>query len=518
MRLQITIITIITLLLFSGRVISQPANFNKVWVQGTGVSYTTKFTATGTVNNFLDTFLTPAFMEGNSNICDSNGNLLLCSDGFQVYDKNVNVLDGGNVLVPQQMFNYNGYEFSLISQSSIFLPMANRKYYFITPTASDNEINTYWNNPNSGRALFDLLLYNVIDMNANSGAGKVTRRMVPLLQNVELSKSQMMACRHGDGKAWWLLKQAHDTNMVYKFLFTQDSVYGPFVQGFAAPHFTKWDILGQSVFSKDGTKYATICSGIGGTEKVFVADFDRCSGDLRNPKVYAVPPQKYLYDTTQYDLTNGAAFSPNGRFLYINGYDYVLQMDLQAGNPDTTWVKVAGADTTFNVFQEYSAMYLGHDDKLYIGNFNATGAEMSLINNPDNKGVGCGFCPKCLRFPIYYYNGQPFAGISTPPCMPNYALGKDPARTCFAMGIDQQEKQETYFTVYPNPAQDYLSIETNQPANMVFTLTDITGKSLLQQPVTNGARVDITGIPSGLYLYRVNVEGISRVTGKITKN
>jgi hypothetical protein len=54
---------------------------------------------------------------------------------------------------------------------------------------------------------------------------------------------------------------------------------------------------------------------------------------------------------------------------------------------------------------------------MYIGNWNGLGKAMSVINNPDVKGVGCGFCPKCFQFPKI--------GAGNPPCMPNYALGAD---------------------------------------------------------------------------------------------
>ncbi len=72
-------------------------------------------------------------------------------------------------------------------------------------------------------------------MNANGGAGKVTQRMVPLMQNANLRKTQMMACRHGNGKDWWLLKQEGGNADEHTFLFTQDSVYDKGVQLFNNP-------------------------------------------------------------------------------------------------------------------------------------------------------------------------------------------------------------------------------------------------------------------------------------------
>jgi hypothetical protein len=111
--------------------------------------------------------------------------------------------------------------------------MDSNKYYFVTPAFSDSRYVDCNANIN---CYFDLLYYNVIDMNANGGAGKVTERMKPLLVNANLRKTQMMACRHGNGKDWWLLKNEGDNADMHTFLFTQDSVYDKGVQAFAQPN------------------------------------------------------------------------------------------------------------------------------------------------------------------------------------------------------------------------------------------------------------------------------------------
>lgn len=75
------------------------------------------------------------------------------------------------------------------------------------------------------------------------------------------------------------------------------------------------------------------------------------------------------------------------------------------------------------------------------------------------------------------------------------------------------------FSVFPNPAQDYLHVRTNvQSENMMFTLFDITGKLLIQQYVNNDAMLDISGISPGLYLYRLFINGVSLQAGKFVKN
>ena len=43
--------------------------FDKVWVQGGGVSFTSTFNGTNVTNAYLDTLFSPYFVAGNSNIC-----------------------------------------------------------------------------------------------------------------------------------------------------------------------------------------------------------------------------------------------------------------------------------------------------------------------------------------------------------------------------------------------------------------------------------------------------------------
>ncbi len=177
-------------LLISSRAIAQPGsqNFDKVWVQGESIIYTTTFNGTIQPSNQLIKGGVPLwFAHGNSNICDSAGDLLIVSDGYNLYNKNLDTIEGGSKLVPDLLYKrYGG--FSTISQTSIILPFGNGKYRLITPTVSNDSFYYNWQQVGNG-ALFDLLLYDEIEMNANGGVGKVTKRMVPLLEHVRLSKT-----------------------------------------------------------------------------------------------------------------------------------------------------------------------------------------------------------------------------------------------------------------------------------------------------------------------------------------
>jgi hypothetical protein len=61
-------------------------------------------------------------------------------------------------------------------------------------------------------------------------------------------------------------------------------------------------------------------------------------------------------------------------------------------------------------------------------------------------------------------------------------------------------------SVYPNPVEGILSIETAPPAdNAFYQLFDAGGKELMQQSlIAPLSRLDLTQLPSGVYLLRLN--------------
>jgi hypothetical protein len=460
------------------------------WITGSGGQRVIFKNGTITTNN--NHFIFSYFDSGNSNICDTDGNLILASDGFTIYDSLGNVIDGGDTLVPKQFF-IKEYGRSIFSQSSIFLPIDSGKYYFITPTQSDVGYSSCYVNITG--CYFDLLLYNIIDMNANGGAGKVVKRMQPLMENIRLSQTQMMACRHANGKDWWLLKQGADSNNVYKFLFTKDSIYNYGRQEFASPNWAYDDQRGQSMFSQDGTQYASTTRG-NFDGQVFIANFDRCTGMLSNPKTISIPwaSKNNPNDTAQIDrTTKGLAFSPNGKLLYVATDYNMWQYDLQA----ETLYKVASLDTSWQRFVRYTVIYLGPDDKLYIGNDAGISKQMSRIDNPDVKGAGCNFCPRCLRLDTLSSTQGNFSA-GTPPCMPNYSLG---AKPCWPLDTPVVNVGSE-MVVYPNPSSAKFQIKCKNPKSKK-ELYNAIGQLIIS---TKENEIDVSALPKGLYFIKCEDE------------
>ncbi|HMT34989.1 MAG TPA: hypothetical protein PKC41_03970, partial [Chitinophagaceae bacterium] len=302
-----------------------------------------------------------SFLTSASNICDSaTGQLLMLSQGMVLYDTSGNIIENGDTLVPSKMYNHNGYPSGWCTQGSLILPKgSNGLYYIFTPAITDSNYD-YYVVGNQNKVPFDLLQYHIVDMNANGGMGKLIQKNMSLLTNVEMAKVGMMACKHANGYDWWLLKQALDTNMVYTFLVTKDTVLLDTIQGFAEPHFGYYDLWGQSCFSNDGSKYAFATGGGYLNNKgahLFITDFDRCYGILSNIKEIYVPydssltPNDIIFGPYSDSLITGVCFSPNDSFLYVSRRYNLYQFDINQQDTSLSWKLIQhGPDTLYSIF------------------------------------------------------------------------------------------------------------------------------------------------------------------------
>jgi hypothetical protein len=88
------------------------------------------------------------FGHGCSNICDSNGQIKLMSNGYNVIDKNKNFVDGLDSIGGRLFMDKND-GFSAYCQYSIFLPFEDNIYYFVNNSVSDTYWSWYINNTNT---------------------------------------------------------------------------------------------------------------------------------------------------------------------------------------------------------------------------------------------------------------------------------------------------------------------------------------------------------------------------------
>jgi hypothetical protein len=116
---------------------------------------------------------------------------------------------------------------------------------------------------------------------------------------------------------------------------------------------------------------------------------------------------------------------------------------------------------------------------------------MSRIDNPDAKGAGCNFCPRCLRLDSLGI----YAIATTPPCMPNYSLG---AQICWPESTKDIENNKNKLEVYPNPSSTSLFIKTESKEQR--ELFNSIGQLLF---TTKENEIDVRKYSKGVYYLKV---------------
>ena len=452
------------------------AQYDAQWLVGcnptTIMDFRTDSLKLDTLQGFTPTFLTVA------NICDEAGNLLYYTNGIYIEDRNGDTLQNGTGISPCSYTDAwvgNGLD---IPQAALFIPKpGSNRYYYLFHFSNDT-----FNNSRPGTIYFSL-----IDKEGNNGLGTVVSKNNPIVENVILRGGGMTACKHANGRDYWLIMGASDTNMFYKFLITPDSILGPYMQ-LIGPSFPLPYDIAYSNFSKDGSKYVT-CTA---EALVLAVDFDRCSGEFSGPKT--------IYNETstnpdQQSLTGavGVEFSSNGSFLYVSANIYLNQYNLASSNIQDS-VELYKADSLDHA--QMGFLELAPNGKIYCSTWNGGYYYLHEINYPDQLGINCDFVRA----------GQPTLSLSSfnLPNMINYNFGPLIGSGCDTIntGIGPNTIANS-LRVIPNPADKYAYVEIGAQGNYSFQLLNETGQLIDKRETRQVDVFNTETLSAGVYFIKV---------------
>lgn len=199
---------------------------NNLWLMGGGytgspppyVPANMDFTS-GVLNISIDTNRTMDFDETNGEICDKNGNLLFYSNGIFIANAANDTMINGDSLNPSSFTTEwaNANLGLTIPQANLVIPFSadSNKYYLFHGTIDDY--------PGTYCAFY--LYYSIIDMSGDSSRGIVIEKNHILL-NDNLVPGRLTACKHANGRDWWIITHQYNTNLYYKYLVTPSGIQG----------------------------------------------------------------------------------------------------------------------------------------------------------------------------------------------------------------------------------------------------------------------------------------------------
>ncbi len=369
---------------------------------------------------------------GDLNTCysDSIGDLVALFNGYWVGDKKGKKMKGGDSIRYENEPNLFGYSDSDIPQGGMFLPW---------PDHPDSLLLFYVSQGNAGTPEFVELAslhlqYALIKLSGNNGLGEVTIKRHVVLQDT-IQYGRLSACKHANGRDWWVMINKRNSNHWYRYLLDPDGVKLLGQQEIGLPMI---DGFGQAVFSPDGRYYAAY-NGISITEGAYldVYDFNRCNGLFENHR------QLFFNLGT----IAGVAISPNSRYLYLSKETKLFQYDLQAPDLAASELLIGVYDgfisTSYTIF--YQAQ-LAPDAKIYICCLGSTKV-MHVIHSPDEAGTACQFEQHGILLPVY--NDQSLTSS------PYFRLGPLDGSPCDTLGLDNHPKA---WYRYQQDSLDFLSV------------------------------------------------------------
>lgn len=343
----------------------------------------------------------------------------------------------GDTINPGEIWQeYNDYYLGAAGARTIPAPgMPNHYYLFHVATYYDTD----------GPVILPLspLYYSLIDMNANNGKGKVIRKNKVLSDK---SLTDMALVKHGNGRDWWLTVGVYNEPTQLVWLIDPAGIHGPFEQNIG-PAFPELEGLCNSLFSPDGATYIRDDC----TNGMRIFDFDRCSGQFSNLRMINLPP----------GLNGGVYFSPNGRYLYVNSFDYIGSMDLQKPDPATSWDTLAYFDGFASPYLPFSTgFFVGQiepDNKIWWATTNGT-QHLHIMHRPNFPGLSADFEQHGIVLPK--------TNDGTMCRFPNYRLGRLLNSPC-----------DTLSNPAPPPGfQDYPYLPKDQDITGYKTLSPVKGE------------------------------------------
>jgi len=344
-------------------------------------------------------------------------------------------------------------------------------------------------------------------MSLDGGLGGIVPGKKDLIAYYDtLIYGRLTAVKHGNGRDWWVIDHKSNTNIYNKLLVTPDTMI-LYQQQIGRPHVFE-QVVQQAVFSPQGDKFvigitidASYIDSVWTypTNIIDMYDFDRCTGQLSNVKFIEVPDNVYV--------ATGCGFSANGRWLYVNTNKDIYQYDTWSSNINATRTVVATWDTTTVPKTLYYFQLLGPDGKIYLTNYHSA-ALLHVIDNPDAQGTACSLIQGGLQLPVLNTFVLPNAV--------NYSLGSVAGSACDTLlSVTISEIERISISVYPNPAASQLTLQYSPPKTTgLATVYNVLGEAVQQltlPPGTTRQQVNITHLPAGLYLIKVETDGKSGV-------
>jgi len=416
-------------------------------------------------------------------ISDKEGNFLMANSNHTIYDSL------GNTLLDLETNDYINFQLGYQRYSAMFFKLKEETddYYFVNFKVAWLDSTT---NPLLHHRIARIYCSKIrVDEN-----GYNVIKVDTLLRNDTILGSGIQACRHANGRDWWIFSSTWNQKQYLRGLLTP---YDLNFQVYDGPGPDAFQNSGRNQFSADGTKlFHYITTSF---RKMQIYDFDRCTGELSNFReidfsgFIPFPP----YDFTPFVLSPDASKIYMGRSNLSQTNYETIQVDVGTGQLTVV------ADSVFVPLLTPNLKWIasGYQDVFFTSI-----DDISVIKNPNNLGfnVNREIIQNCLEV-----NGA----IQEPIEYANHLLGPIDGSSCDTLGLDDEtsiKKVEQFsFTVYPNPGNELIHFTADLPLPLKLTIRDNQGRTIIEKSFNQSSFIVQQGIAelnTGIYYVELRSE------------
>ena len=452
-------------------------------------------------NNSTPTFDTISmdlnFFMANTGMCDIYGDLLFYTNSSKVVNANLELMPSGDSMGYGLWYNFfmqSPFQWGAGPTKGVVsfqVPASPNKFILIYERCTDTillEVTPLY------------MEYSVVDMDLDNGLGDLIQKNTLFFTDT-LDLRGIGACRHGNGRDWWIIVRKAHYECYHIFLLEPTGIQHKTTQCFSETR-DPYLRAGSSVFSPNGEFYATTAALFPDSSSFAeVYSFDRCNGVLNK--------------ITSFNVSNtggwgGVSISPDSQFLYYSRGRKIYQYNLETPDIKASEQLVAVCDlmpSTLGGGQSgFADMQLGPDGKIYIGQF---ANFLAVINHPDLPGMDCDVQQHALIFPRMLQTELPY--------FPNFRLGRAIGSECDTLvwsGITKPEIPAlAQLVARPNPASGNMRFELNtytfdkEGSLEIYTLSGAMIRSIAVARYQGIVPFDASGLPDGMYLAVFKQEG-----------
>lgn len=363
--------------------------------------------------------------ESSASVSDAAGNLLFYTAGYNVWDRNGNLMPNGTGLLG----NYNG---SSAGGVAIVKSISNPdQYYLISTDAVELNLHKAY--------------YSVVDMTLNGGLGDIVSSQKNILLATDVAEGIVIAPMNGCSGFWAIVHKKDNANYLAFKIDNAGISSTPVVStGIIA---TSPDMYGNQGHMRMNNANNKL---IRGGYQMEIASFNNVTGVLSGFALIVPALQNNTGITS-------IIFSPDDSKAYFTDIYSIYQMNI-ALMPNAIAVQNSITELDSGM---YAGMRLGPDNKIYVMRFWTK--YLARINTPNALGPACDLDPTYLTLPPYAVgaitNIATFVELGSP-----VAVGQPDSFVVSAM--DTNICFQPSITLVGNPTYNSYSWSTgsNQPA------------------------------------------------------